>query len=120
MRKRTPLAVLAVGLLVVIGGCAVKLTPAGAMVREGHGPAVSARCEFLGIVEADDKTAAVIARGTAGSRGRSLDRWGAHGSNVMREIRNKVAELGGNVFVSIGGDRFEVQAEAYRCAHERR
>ena len=108
---------LAVGLLVVIDGCAVKLTPAGAMVREGYSPAVRVRCEFLGIVEADDKMAALAA---AGPDGLSLDRSGAPGSKVMREIRNKVAELGGNVFVSVGGDRFEVQAEAYRCGDERR
>ena len=104
---------------VVVAGCAVKLTPGGAMVREG-GPTVRSRCGFLGIVEADNKTAAAIAGGAAGAGGRQLDRRGAPESNVMREIRNKVAELGGDVFVWVSGDRFEVQAEAYRCANERR
>ena len=37
-------------------------------------------------------------------------------SKMLRRLRNEVGELGGDAFVVVGGDRFELQAEAYRCA----
>ena len=117
--------VLAVGLSMGIGGCATRLTAAGAMVREAYDPTILERCEFLGILEADSNTAAAVAAGltgfsdgAAGRPSRPLDRGGAPRSSVMRKLRNKIAELGGDVFILVGGDRLEVQAEAYRCADE--
>ena len=111
-------------LLLIIGGCAVKLTPAGAMVREVE-PAMRAACEFLAVVEAGDKASQILASIAAGSTGIAEGatagaRVGsmASGSNskMLRRLRNEVGELGGDAFVVVGGDRFELQAEAYRCA----
>lgn len=39
---------------------------------------------------------------------------------MLRHIRNEVPELGGDVLVIAGVDRFEVQAEAYRYAERER
>ena len=111
-------------LLLIIGGCAVKLTPAGAMVREVE-PAMRAACEFLGVVEAGDKGSQVLASIAAGATGiadgatagaRVGSMASGSSSKMLRRLRNEVGELGGDAFVVVGGDRFELQAEAYRCA----
>ena len=120
------------GVAVLMVGCAARLTPAGAQVREAGsllGPTVRAECAFLGVVEADDKGARVAAATVGGLTG--FAEGGARGaragrqvsgsaSKMLRHIRNEVAELGGDVFVIAGVDRFEVQAEAYRCAARER
>ena len=114
------LLVLAVGLLVGIGGCAVRLTTAGAMVREVSEPTLLERCEFLGVVEANSNTAVMVAAGLQGFSGNTdgIDRRGMPGPKIIRKLRNKIGELGGNVFLLASGDRFEAEAEAYRCADE--
>ena len=94
------------------------------MVRE-IGPAVRGECVFLGVVEANDKGARVRAATVGGLTGfaegatagnRAGRRVSGSDSKMLRRIRNEVAELGGDFFVMAGGDRFELQPEAYRCA----
>ncbi len=112
--------VLAVGLLVGIGGCAARLTAAGAMVREVSEPTLLESCEFLGVVEANRNTAVMVVAGLQGFSGNTdgIDRRGMPGTEVIQKLRNKIGELGGNVFLLANGDRFEAEAEAYRCADE--
>ena len=106
----------------VAGRCAarqVDLTRGGAMVREGSAD-VRGGCEFLGIVEANDDGArvrAVAAGAGGGLTGDTLAGTRVSGSatKLRTIIRNEVAELGGDVFVIAAVERFEVQAEAYRC-----
>ena len=113
---------LGIAVLLMVG-CAAKLTPGGAMVREGD-VAVLGECEFLGIVEANDRGARVAAGVVGGTTGFSDGalagqvagrRVSGSSAKMLRHIRNEVAELGGDVFVVVGVDRFELQAEAYRC-----
>ncbi len=96
-------------------GCATKLTPQGRLVREGP-PEARGECEFLGIVEATDRGARASAFATGFSEGASAGRRVSGSSTTMlRHVRNKVAEMGGDIFVVAGVDRFAMQAEAYRC-----
>ena len=116
-----------IGILsIALTECAVKLTPAGAMVRE-IGLEARNVCEFLGIVEADDRGVRIAratiaglegaAAGLEGRPSRPLTRRSRGDSPAnMRRIRNAVAELGGDVFIVAGADDFEIQAEAYRCS----
>lgn len=78
------------------------LTDKGRMVREIrlYATEARARCVFLGIVEATGKGPNL--------RVRSID--------AVNGIRNKTAELGGDVFVIVEGAGFDVvSAEAYDC-----
>ena len=78
------------------------LTDKGRMVREIrlNATEVRARCGFLGIVEATGEGPNL--------RVRSID--------AVNGIRNKTAELGGDVFVIVEGAGFDVvSAEAYDC-----
>ena len=90
-------------------GCAARhrLTAPGALVREGP-PEIrgSGECDFLEVVHASNRP--------------PID-------NVFVEdqttelytiIRNKTAELGGNVFIVVASERYEAQAEVYRCVDE--
>ena len=113
---------LGIAVLLMVG-CAAKLTPAGAMVREGD-VAVRGECEFLGIVEAKDRRARVAAGMVGGTTGFSDGalagqvagrRVSGSSAKMLRQIRNEVAELGGDIFVVVGVNRFELQADAYRC-----
>ncbi|MCY4660110.1 MAG: hypothetical protein OXF93_09920 [Acidobacteria bacterium] len=76
------------------------------------------------VIEADDKRSRVGGAISAGATaysdpaaGRRMARR-ASGSTtrMLRRVRNDVAELGGDFFVVVGVDRFEMHAEAYRCA----
>ena len=116
-------ATVALCVLVVASACAAKLTPQGRLVREGP-PEIRGECEFLGVVEATDRgarTAAAVAGGAAGfsngaiagqAVGRSMS---GSSTKMLRHVRNKVAEMGGDIFVVATIDRFDMQAEAYRC-----
>ena len=94
-----------------------ELTPEGALVRESGLP-VPEGCSFLAVVEADANTRIRWANAlrAAGGDNTPIDRSGPPSNEIMREIRNRVAELGGDLFVLAGGDAFEAQAEAYRCS----
>ena len=109
--------------VLAIAGCAAKLTPQGRLVREGS-RAVRGECEFLGIVEATDRgarTAAAVAGGAAGFSDGAVagqvvgGRVSGSSTKMLRHVRNKVAEMGGDIFVVASVDRFDMQAEAYRC-----
>ena len=64
-------------------------------------------CEFLEVVHASNRpvTAGTVLERVAGEQTTEL----------YTIIRNRVAELGGNMFVVVAIERFEAQAEAYRC-----
>lgn len=100
MRKLVVLALAA-----ALSGCAAKLTPAGARVREVVGAdRIRSSCEFLGIIDATERNGWDLAD----------DRRGA-----MNQIRNRVAEMGGDAFLLVGSDVGDfganAQAEAYNC-----
>lgn len=100
------LALVAVAL--TLAGCAAKLTPAGARVREVAGAdRVRSSCEFLGIIDAVERSGWDLAD----------DRRGA-----MNQIRNRVAEMGGDAFLLVGSGvdlmGANAQAEAYSCGTE--
>ena len=107
--------------LLLLSGCAAKLTPAGARVREVVGAdRVRASCEFLGVVEGND-SAAVGEAFAAGLEGRpsSYDpSRRRRGADAVRRVRNQVAELGGDAFLEVGWDGETLQAEAYDCGTE--
>ena len=75
--------VLVMPMLTMLIGCAARLTQAGAMIREHKDPAIRERCEFLGVVDATEKS----------GWDHADDRRGA-----LNQIRNLVAELGGDTF----------------------
>lgn len=113
----------AVVLCALAVGCAAKLTPQGRLVREGP-PEVRQECEFLGIVEATDRRARTVAAIAGGATGfadgavagqRAGRRVSGSSTKMLRHVRNKVAEMGGDVFVVANIDRFDMAAEAYRC-----
>ena len=92
---------------VLLSGCAAKLTPRGAMVREVAAANVEelrATCAFLGVVEASSIN--WIGESDTANR-------------VLTQVRNRVAEMGGDAFVYAGGsvDRASAaaQVEAYNC-----
>lgn len=92
-------------LVLLVAGCAAKLTPAGSLVRQVPAVAsVRAECEFLGVVDVRE------------SQGWDLadDRRGA-----FNGVRNRVAEMGGDAFILLADDSglmgAVVQAEAYNC-----
>ena len=106
------------------------------MVREITDPTVRGECEFLGVVTARDNNAAAAdgfaegyaigsAVGDAVFGGDDSDEstivtGGASESSprtveIMNQIRNKVAEAGGDVFIVASVAPYEMQAEAYRC-----
>ena len=95
-------------LIVLSLGCAARqhLTAPGALVREAAPEAlgdIRGLCEFLEIVQATNRPLVdnvFVEEQTA---------------ELYTIIRNRVAELGGNVFVVVAVERFEAQAEAYRC-----
>ena len=101
---RRTVAVVAAHLFTV--GC-VSLTPAGARVIDFSAQAwdVRGRCELLGLVSSGFKSNTF--------------------SDAQKEIRNKTAELGGDVFVIVAREREMVfgeprlTAEAYQCGLER-
>ena len=96
--------VLVIPMLTMLIGCAARLTQAGAMIREHNDPAIREQCEFLGVVDATEKS----------GWDHADDRRGA-----MNQIRNLVAELGGDTFFVVSFDTDTMgayaQAEAYRC-----
>ena len=90
--------------LILLTGCTTALTSQGRQVRQIPAQVVPA-CEFLGIV--------------SGRSSLGFDA-AADADNALNEVRNTVAELGGNAFVlnqSVATlDGSSAQAEAYRCA----
>ena len=99
-------------------GCAAKLTPAGARVREVVGAdRVRMTCEFLGVVEGEDSGTFTEAF-AAGLEGRPTSYDPSRrrrGADAVRRVRNRVAELGGDAFLEVGWDGETLQAEAYNC-----
>ena len=112
MRQRMML-LLAIGCTLSLG-CATRLTPAGARVREGD-VRLRTACEFLSIVNASDRRAAAAAGAAAGMTERApAVSPGVH-PNVMTRLRNATADVGGDAFLIVSGHYYAVEAEAYRC-----
>ena len=106
--QRTILGLIAISLVM---GCAARqrLTVPGAQVREAASEAlgdIRGRCEFLEVVHASNRP--VVDNVFVGEQTTEL----------RTIIRNRVAELGGNVFVVVAVERYEAQAEAYQCAED--
>jgi hypothetical protein len=88
---------------IVLNGCVTGMTTAGAMVRQITHNEVAA-CRFLGVVDGSSSLGNTI---------------GDNQRGALNEVRNKVAELGGNAFLLRHGFSevygTAVQAEAYLC-----
>ena len=114
--------IIVLALIVLAAGCATKLTTAGSLVREVAGPDIRGECEFLGIVLAQDNKAAMASGVAAGlsedpttSSVANTAMYGRRSSELLNQLRNKVAEAGGDAFLVVGSAPFEMQAESYRC-----
>lgn len=90
--------------LVAVAACTTELTEEAMKVRRIPA-AIESGCQFLGPVSGSESLGMTIAEDAESS---------------MNQVRNKVAELGGNAFVLTGSnssyyDGSFVQADAYRC-----
>jgi hypothetical protein len=91
-------------LSIVLFGCAAQLTEEGRMVRQII-TAQSEECEFLGVVEASEKS--------------GLEMSDLH-TGAFNRLRNEIARLGGNAYVhtiTASSARTKVQADAYKCPY---
>ena len=87
----------------IFSGCATKLTEQGKMIREIQ-PDWSTNCKFLGVIDAAEYNGWDIADNRRGA---------------INQIRNQIAEMGGNAFVVSHTTTTElrtvIQADAYEC-----
>ena len=92
-----------IGILSIATGCVSELTPNGTQVAE-RTPNEVTSCQHIGVVDAREGMTWSV----------QADR-----RSALNQIRNSVAELGGNVFVI--NDRYttaaftSIQADGYRC-----
>lgn len=110
----------------LLAGCAPKLSPQGALVREVRDVEIRSTCEFLGVVEEEASTTAMgdaltqaVEDINAGQEGRYARNTGrTESTEALTKVRNTVAEMGGDAFIIVGAGDYDVQAEAYRCVDE--
>lgn len=95
------------GLLLSSACYHTKLSPAGANVRETVNAETVRGCQSLGVVSTTSRQGGFFGKGVASS-------------NVNTGMKNKVAELGGNVLLiaaaSAGYGGGSGRGEAYKCA----
>jgi len=92
-----------IGVFGAATGCVADLTPDGTQVAE-RTPSEVTTCQHVGVVDASEGMTWSV----------QADR-----RSALNQIRNQVAERGGNVFVindRVSSDFFtSIQADAYRC-----